>query len=90
MGRWRSAKPSTFGFAARPFDGSQYFWIPSHCGSEYRSPAAKPSQLALNLCELVVGQVDLRRRRAFREMSGGTGAGDRQDMRRFGERPGDG
>jgi hypothetical protein len=47
-------------------------------------------QRALDLCELGVGQIDLRRRSALLEMVNGACAWDRHDMRRFGKRPGDG
>src|SRR6202042_3709043 len=47
-------------------------------------------QRALDLCELGVGQIDLRRQSAFLEMGGGAGAWNRRDVRRLGERPGDG
>ena len=47
-------------------------------------------QGALDLCELGLGQIDLSRGGAFLKMGGGATAGDRHNMWRFGERPGDG
>jgi hypothetical protein len=47
-------------------------------------------QRALDLGELGVGQIDLRRCSALLEMGGGAGAGNRHDVRRLGERSGDG
>src|ERR1700722_20830238 len=47
-------------------------------------------QRAFDLGELGVGQIDIRRGRAFLEVGGGASAGNGHDMRRLGERPRDG
>jgi hypothetical protein len=47
-------------------------------------------QRAFNLCKLGAGQIHVRRRGALLEMARGARAGNGHDMRRLGERPGDG